>query len=322
MPCENIVITIEETNEIIEIIINDFTVSNILSEDIGNSAILGTDGKVFVPASSGGVENHSELNLDDGTNPHSTTKSDVGLSNVDNTSDVNKPVSNAQQLALGAKEDVINKTDSGTGASTDSVGYFSRKGVYNILYSWFGTLLFGYNMTTFASKTTPIDADLITLSDQADGDKAKKVTFLQMWNNYFKVKADALFLNKDFALYADATLPLSDTDEFLVNQGGVVKKVEKSDIQTTQKYFDIVSNTTLNATHNNSILRIKATATVTIPSGMPSDFNFVVAIYTGATYTQVAGGGVTQVPTSVSKAGEGMLTTFVDGTNNYKTFGL
>lgn len=37
------------------------------------------------------------------SNPHSTTKAQVGLANVDNTSDVNKPVSTAQQNALNAK---------------------------------------------------------------------------------------------------------------------------------------------------------------------------------------------------------------------------
>lgn len=38
-----------------------------------------------------------------GTNPHGTTKSDVGLSNVDNTSDANKPISTAMQTALNDK---------------------------------------------------------------------------------------------------------------------------------------------------------------------------------------------------------------------------
>lgn len=37
------------------------------------------------------------------TNPHNVTKGQVGLGNVDNTSDVNKPVSTAQQTALDAK---------------------------------------------------------------------------------------------------------------------------------------------------------------------------------------------------------------------------
>jgi hypothetical protein len=38
-------------------------------------------------------------------NPHGTNKSDVGLGNVDNTSDFNKPVSNAMQIALDLKKD-------------------------------------------------------------------------------------------------------------------------------------------------------------------------------------------------------------------------
>lgn len=41
------------------------------------------------------------------SNPHSVTKAQVGLSNVDNTSDANKPVSTATQTALNAKENTI-----------------------------------------------------------------------------------------------------------------------------------------------------------------------------------------------------------------------
>lgn len=42
-------------------------------------------------------------------NPHGTTKSDIGLGNVDNTSDANKPTSTATQTALNLKENVANK---------------------------------------------------------------------------------------------------------------------------------------------------------------------------------------------------------------------
>lgn len=41
-------------------------------------------------------------------NPHSVTKSQVGLSNVDNTSDINKPVSNAQKAAIDAVSNRVN----------------------------------------------------------------------------------------------------------------------------------------------------------------------------------------------------------------------
>ena len=39
-------------------------------------------------------------------------KADVGLTNVDNTSDLNKPISTATQTALNAKEDTANKSTS------------------------------------------------------------------------------------------------------------------------------------------------------------------------------------------------------------------
>ena len=51
------------------------------------------------------ITDHSELILDDGTNPHGTTKSDVGLSNADNTSDINKPISSTTQISLDLKAD-------------------------------------------------------------------------------------------------------------------------------------------------------------------------------------------------------------------------
>ena len=39
------------------------------------------------------------------SNPHNVTKAQVGLENVDNTSDANKPISTATQNALNAKAD-------------------------------------------------------------------------------------------------------------------------------------------------------------------------------------------------------------------------
>ena len=39
------------------------------------------------------------------TNPHEVTKAQIGLGNVDNTSDLNKPISSATQSALNLKQD-------------------------------------------------------------------------------------------------------------------------------------------------------------------------------------------------------------------------
>lgn len=64
-------------------------------------------------------------------NPHGTTKSDIGLGNVDNTSDLNKPISTATQQALN------NKLDKGTytGTAQDLYERFEGKNVasYNII---------------------------------------------------------------------------------------------------------------------------------------------------------------------------------------------
>lgn len=47
--------------------------------------------------------NHSEST----SNPHSVNKEQVGLGNVDNTSDLNKPISKSAQTALNAKQDTL-----------------------------------------------------------------------------------------------------------------------------------------------------------------------------------------------------------------------
>lgn len=53
-------------------------------------------------------------------NPHVVTKTEVGLGNVDNTSDANKPVSTAQQTALDLKVDDTEKGAANGVATLDS----------------------------------------------------------------------------------------------------------------------------------------------------------------------------------------------------------
>lgn len=48
-------------------------------------------------------KNTADTHYANTSNPHSVTKSQVGLGNADNTSDANKPVSTAQQTALDEK---------------------------------------------------------------------------------------------------------------------------------------------------------------------------------------------------------------------------
>ena len=54
------------------------------------------------------AENDLESHINLSFNPHNVTAEQVGLGNVDNTADVDKPVSTAQQKALDLKEDIEN----------------------------------------------------------------------------------------------------------------------------------------------------------------------------------------------------------------------
>lgn len=65
-----------------------------------------TNGKIKINGTETTVYTHPS-----GTNPHGTTKADVGLGNVDNTSDLNKPISNATQKALDGKADKTHVSD-------------------------------------------------------------------------------------------------------------------------------------------------------------------------------------------------------------------
>lgn len=64
--------------------------------DTATTAYYGDKGKI--------AYDHSQLTSG---NPHNVTKSQVGLSNVDNTSDANKPISTATQAALDEKADLV-----------------------------------------------------------------------------------------------------------------------------------------------------------------------------------------------------------------------
>lgn len=88
----------------------DFTKLTGISTNATKTENSSTNGNIKINGVEQNVYSHPT-----GTNPHSTTKSDVGLSNVDNTSDINKPISTLQANALNLKVDKI----SGKGLSTN-----------------------------------------------------------------------------------------------------------------------------------------------------------------------------------------------------------
>lgn len=56
--------------------------------------------KDYVDTQNNGVKGQIDAHKDDDENPHNTTKLQIGLGNVDNTADLDKPVSNATQASI------------------------------------------------------------------------------------------------------------------------------------------------------------------------------------------------------------------------------
>ncbi len=91
----------------------------------------GTDSKKVDHANleNKGINTHTQIDahISSTTNPHGVTKTQVGLGDVDNTSDVNKPVSTAQQAALDLKVDKV----AGKGLSANDYDATEKAAVAN-----------------------------------------------------------------------------------------------------------------------------------------------------------------------------------------------
>lgn len=119
------------------------TVSAIHNIDVQNG--VPANGQVLQYTTSGSKWKH-----------HTLTKSDVGLSNVDNTSDANKPISTATQNALDTKQDDITLTTNGTsGAATFAANVLNIPQYGGSGGSGFGyTLILGYTVTPLTASNT------------------------------------------------------------------------------------------------------------------------------------------------------------------------
>lgn len=79
-------------------------VADDLSIETDNRQTADTDLQDNIDTVDGKIDTH----ISDKSNPHEVTKTQVGLGNVDNTSDLNKPISTATQTALNGKQNTIN----------------------------------------------------------------------------------------------------------------------------------------------------------------------------------------------------------------------
>ena len=104
------------------------------------------------------ISKHSELDLDDGTNPHGTTKTDVGLGNVPNTDFTSAVAANTAKVGITptqANEIAANTLKvSLDKAYTDTVNIPAASGTVNIDFSLgihFNITLVGNTTLTFSN---------------------------------------------------------------------------------------------------------------------------------------------------------------------------
>lgn len=86
-------------------------------------------------------------------NPHSVTKNQIGLGNVDNTSDADKPISTAAQTVLNGKQDTI--SDLAAIRSNASAGAGAAAKVTGITETGNDHIKMGNGITLYISATQP-----------------------------------------------------------------------------------------------------------------------------------------------------------------------
>ena len=97
------------------------TISDFDTEVSNNASVTANTAKVGVTDETN--DDTVDAHIADTTNPHSVTKTQVGLGNVDNTSDANKPVSTATQTEIDTKQDtLVSATNIKTINSTSLLG--------------------------------------------------------------------------------------------------------------------------------------------------------------------------------------------------------
>ena len=105
-------ITPEQVQDIVGAMFIDSSTIDVTYDDAGNFESMSVIQTALdhVNFLNRGTNSHAQIDshIASVANPHGVTKAQVGLGNVDNTSDINKPISTATQVALNAKYDASN----------------------------------------------------------------------------------------------------------------------------------------------------------------------------------------------------------------------
>ena len=164
------------------------------------SAYRGDRGKI--------AYDHSQLTSG---NPHNVTKSDVGLSNVDNTSDVNKPISSATQTALDNKVTGVASSVNNTVPVFDgTTGKLIKQGIITDTGSKIGIGLTNpSSQLHIRSTAVPSAGEIIAQFDVSDDSSYLRISNSTSANNTFIPTLETYNTSNQTALY---TLANGTTD--------------------------------------------------------------------------------------------------------------
>ena len=157
------------------------------------------------------------------------TKGMVGLTNVDNTTDLGKPVSTAQQAALDLKAPLASPAFTGNPvAPTQSSSDNSTKIATTAFVSDAVTTIIPANIHAADSKVTPTDADELPLVDSAASNGLKKLTWANLKAaiktailSLFNVSgAQPVYACRAWATYTDLTIGAAGNVSSITANGG------------------------------------------------------------------------------------------------------
>lgn len=152
------------------------------------------------------INNH----IADKNNPHAVTKTQVGLGNCDNTSDLDKPISTATQTALNGKQDTISDLSTIRENATHGESAYNTIGGYGDIVT--------HNTSEFATAAQGALAD----------------TALQAGDNISELVNNAGYITGITS--SDITTALGYTPYDNTNPDGFISGIDSSDVTTALGY--------------------------------------------------------------------------------------
>lgn len=127
---------IESSIEIVKVTARATDVFTIVRAQEGTTALVYAESDWIQLRMTAASATSAEAHINSVANPHSVTKAQVGLGSVDNTADVDKPVSTAQATAIGLKIATAAKDTTG-GVPGLTLFKLNMRNAANTITSWF-----------------------------------------------------------------------------------------------------------------------------------------------------------------------------------------